>query len=145
MHPVKVIIQKKVPGKYFKPVPKGRIIIDKDSKIKTEAQFCKFIYDNWGEGRYLCQGFQKGYLGLWAFWLGEIQSNGFIRDKNENWALKKLKKKMKRAKSIKKRDEIEDDMEFEREYHNEIKKLGRRGPIIIKRAKIGVLNEYEEY
>jgi len=122
-----------------------RIMIDDNSRIKTEAQLAKFIFDNFGTGRYMCLGYQRGYSGFWNFWIGEIMENGFIRDRNVNREVDKLKKELQQTDSYEEREAIEEEIELEKEIHNLKKRYVRRGPVGIIRLKPGILHNYEDY
>jgi hypothetical protein len=144
-HPLKLIIKRKViyseHWKRFEPVDK--IIIDNFSYIKTEADLCKYIYERHGEGRYMVLAWQKGVEGFWCFWLGFLYPNGFIRDINKNKELENLKAGLAKAKSYEEREEVEEEMNFEREIFTEIKKGTRRGPIGLIKFRPGILYPYD--
>lgn len=140
---------------FYRQVSSGKIEIGPYSRIKNEAQFCKFIYDNWGEGRYQCLAWQKGYEGFWLFWLGNIYSNGFIRETNKNKEVDKLKAQFVKAQSFEEKQDIEDEIQFEKElYEIDRKKLDkfgkpkrtkRRGPVGITTMRPGIMHEFQEY
>lgn len=63
--------------------PKLPIIdLNKYPEIRTEKQFLKIVYDNWGSGRYML----RSYMGrgrIPVFWKGNINEDGFLFAKNE--------------------------------------------------------------
>lgn len=146
-HPIKIIVKKPKQTRgdwaFYKEV--DRILLDDNSKIKTEAQFCFYMYKKYGEGRIQCLAFQKGHQGFWLFWLGNLHSNGFIRDLHKNKELEKLKQQFTKSKSYEEKGEIEEEIQFEKEISGEENKYKRRGPINLIKSRPGILNQYEEY
>jgi len=54
--------------------------------IRTEAQFCLFLFRKYGEGRFMCLASVHGRRGFFVFWIGNIRSDGFVRDiKSSKW------------------------------------------------------------
>lgn len=145
-HPIKIQIKKRRPFGYdwvrFEEV--DRLLLDEDSIIKTEAQLCKYMYDRFGAGRYQILAWQKGYEGFWMFWLGDIYENGFCRDIRKNKELDKLKVEHVKAKSYEEKADIEEEMQFEREINKIDRVIKRKGPIIIKTSRPGIMHSYEE-
>jgi len=47
--------------------------------IKTDAQFSKLLYDNYGAGIFHVNAWRKGHVGIISFFFVELRSNGFIR------------------------------------------------------------------
>jgi hypothetical protein len=121
-----------------------RMLLD-GNIIQTEAQLAYYIYRKFGEGRYQILAWQKGHEGFWLFWLGDIYHNGFIRDKNKNKDLEKLKEKFEKANSYEDKEDIEDEMEFQREMFEIDKSTKRRGPYGIKTSRPGQLHEFQEF
>jgi hypothetical protein len=132
--------------KRFKEVDK--ILVDNMSPIKSESQLCKYIYDKFGEGRYMVLAWQKGIEGFWCFWLGFIQENGFVRDLSKNKELEAAKKALFKANQQKidyeERQMLEEDLDLEHEIAQEGGKK-RRGPIGIEKSRPGQMHPYEEY
>lgn len=52
-------------------------IFDKDNPLETDAQFCKYIYDNFGKGIYLVLMNRKGQRGFRNFMKVEILKDRF--------------------------------------------------------------------
>lgn len=127
--------------KRFKEV--DRMIIEKGNDNLTEADLCKYIYSKFGEGRFMILAWKPRHEGFFCFWLGNLYSNGFIRDVNKNKDLSKLKEEAARAKSYEEREMLEEDMDFEREIAKEMPKT-TRGPIGIFSFKPGQLHAYDE-
>ena len=98
---------------------------------ETDAQFCKWLYEKFGKGTYLCIAWRKGRKGFWNFMKVELHENKFRRLKRnptkeeielreEIRNTKELERK-KKEKSQKARDEIEEEIEDSQEYISEIK------------------------
>ena len=121
-----------------------QILLEENGVIKTEAQLCYYMYKKFGSGRFSCLGFKKGIRGFWLFWLGNLYENGFIRDKNKNVELEKLKEEFTKAKTYEEKEDIEEEMSFEKDIHQIEKSIKRRGPIGIIKSPVGVLNEYQK-
>lgn len=121
-----------------------KLLLDDYSPIKTEAQLMGYIYSKYGAGRYQLLAWTKGREGFWLFWLGDCYENGFMRDKSRNVELEKLQKAHARATSYEERQDIENNMQFERDVNDIDKKLKRRGPYGIIKSKSGVLHAYED-
>ena len=129
--------------KRFKEVDK--IILDDYSTIKTEADLCDYLFKKHGEGRYQILMWTRGQEGFICFWLGFLMPNGFIRDLNKNKELETLKNELKSAESYEEREEIEEEMQFEREISTASKGATRRGPAgFIRTFKPGQLHAYDE-
>lgn len=149
MKPIKLCIQKHHEFKTSRGIWKKfleveKIIIDDYSPIKTEAQLCDYIFRRHGEGRFMVLAWQKGIEGFWCFWLGFLMPNGFIRDLKKNKELDLLKQELNNADSYEEREEIENEMDFEREISNASKGMTRRGPIGLIKFHPGALHGYEE-
>ena len=146
-HPLKIIIKKPKQTRgdwaFYREV--GRILIEENGPIKTEAQLCHYIYRMFGEGRYQCLAWQKGHEGFWLFWLGNLHDNGFIRETDKNKELNKLKKDFDKASSYEEKRDIEEDMDFERDMFKIDKTLRRRGPIGLIKSPVNQLNQYQDY
>lgn len=99
------------------------------SFIRTEKQLCKFILDNFGVGIFLVTAHLKGKLGLFTFWRGEINSEGFMFYKKEypqNRELNKLKKELKDTENEEEKSVLYDNIETELML-KEIEKPSRYG------------------
>ena len=123
MHPIKLIIKKPKQTKgdwaFYREIDK--VMIDEESPIKTEAQFCHFMYKKYGEGRYQVLAFRKGVRGFWLFWLGNLYSNGFVRDLGKNKYMDQLQKEHLAAENFERKSEIEEQMQYERELYEAYK------------------------
>lgn len=65
---------------------KDRVTLDDSSFIKTEAQLALWLFRTYGEGRYQLLAFRKGRKGFWAFWIGVVNKDGFVREnKSSKW------------------------------------------------------------
>lgn len=125
--------------------PVDRIMLDNNSKIKNESQLAYYIYKKHGQGRFQILAWQKGYEGFWLYWLGDIMQNGFIRDKNKNKELDKLKFEFNKAGTFEEKSDIEEEMSMEREINELDLKTKRRGPLGIAKLRPGILHPYEEF
>ncbi len=121
-----------------------RILIDNNSIIQTEAQLCGYIYNKYGEGRYMVLAWAPKTEGFWCFWLGFLYPNGFIRDINKNKDLINLRDSLKKAESYDEREQIEEEIDFEKEVFSEIKKMTKRGPVGLIKYRPGILHGYNE-
>jgi len=146
-NPLKLRIMKKFEissnWRRFKEV--GKIIIDNNSVIKSEAQLCKYMYDHWGEGRMMILCWQKGQEGFFRYFLGNLYPNGFIRDIDKSKELEKLKTELSKAGSYDEREQIAEEIDFERDITQIEKQTRRRGPYGLIKSRVGVLNPYQEY
>ena len=68
--------------------------------IKTDAQFAKLLYDNYGTGIFHVNAWRKGHVGIISFFFVELRSEGFIR--------------LKRNISRDEKEKLEDVAEFRR-------------------------------
>lgn len=144
-HPIKLIINKLGKMKYtwVKYYQMEKLLLEEHSHIQTEAQLCYYVYQRYGEGRYQMLAFKKGHKGFWIYWLGNLYENGFIRDIRKNTELERLQKLHSRAKTYEERQDIEEDMDFEKEISKETKTV-RRGVTGLQKSKAGILHPYEE-
>lgn len=144
-HPIKLNIQKlgKTRGDWVRYHCVEKMILDEYSPIQTEAQFCSYLFHKYGAGRFKVDAFQKGHKGFWLFWIGNLYSNGFVRDINKNKEVDRLQKALARTKSYEEQEEIREEIQFEREIAS-IDKSGRRGMRILERSKAGVLHPYPD-
>ena len=121
------------------------VLLDTYADIRTEAQFCYYIFRRFGTGRYLCIAWTKGQEGFVKFWNGDILENGFYRDRDKNKDLEKLQKELIKADSYEERELVEEDIEFERDISKEIKKTKRPQCFGLIKSKAGQINEYQEF
>ena len=144
---IKIQIKRRRPFGYswvrFEIVDK--LLLESDSIIQTEAQLCKYMLDKFGLGRYQILAWQKGYEGFWLFWLGDILPNGFMRDKDKNKEVEKLKKEFKKAGTYEEKAQIEQEIEFEKDMFKLDKQIKRRGPRMITTSRPGIVHPYQEY
>ena len=144
-NPIKVIVQKSMPtkGDWMRFRTVAKILIDDMSSIKTEAELCWYMYSNWGEGRYMCLGFQKGRSGFWRYWIGQLNSMGFCRDKNKNKEVEKLKVEFAKATSYEEKEMVQEDISLTREINEMTKSTSIACKGIIK-YRAGILHAYDE-
>ena len=149
MKPLKLRIMKKFEynthkgiWRRFKEVEK--IIVGDDSFIKTEADLARYIYTRHGECRVMVLAWQKGVEGFWCFFLGNLMVNGFIRDLNKNKELETLKSELKSAEDYNEREEIENEIDFEKRIFVAGKRMTRRGPYGLIKYRPGQLHAYDE-
>jgi hypothetical protein len=119
-----------------------QIIIDEFSPICTETDLAWYIYTRHGTGRFMITETHCGQRGFRIFWIGEILHQGFLRDKVENKELSNLKFDLKNTTSELERDDIEENMNFERKVS---KYRNRRTPILIKTLKPGELHSFDNF
>jgi hypothetical protein len=147
-NPIKLMIQKKhrFSESFARWYTQEKMLLDDHSSIKTEAQLCGYMYRKYGAGRFMVLAYQKGYSGFWCFWLGEIFRNGFVREGKKNVEADKLQSQLKTNKSLsyEERENIEEEIADYREMNQMEKRFVRRGPTGLKKAKVGVLNSFEE-
>lgn len=100
--------------------------------IESDAQFCKWLLDNFGTGVYLVIAWRKGRKGFWNFMKVELFEDKFRRlPKNptpeeqeinqEKRYIENLKRK-KIDKSQSEREEIESEIEDTEDYLSDIRK-----------------------
>lgn len=128
--------------------------------IKTDAQFCKLIYDNCGEGEYLVLAFTKGKRGFYNFYHVMIHDYGFQRIKKRSAYQKenrdidleirhnKLKlNKINDNNEIKELHEEIDSLEEEKSLNKEIeqswKKRAGPSPFLEQKKPVYQLHSYE--
>lgn len=155
-HPIKLWLKKQLetrPG-WWHYVPLCWFTIDDyNPDFTNETDMCRFIYNKYGPGRYQVLAFQKGYKGVWCYWLGNLYDNGYIRDSSKNVYIERMKKEMQkdisRAATYEERREIEDNysesIEIEKEIAKELKAGKRRGPYGIETMRANVFHSYNEY
>ena len=128
------------------------------SFIQTEKQLCRFIFAHWGKGIYCISAHLKGRCGIYTFWRGEINENGFVfylREYPQNRELNKLKRELRNSneedKSI-----IYEEMEMEKldkeitgmsryGFYPFLKPSSRRGQFIMwDEPEIEIINKEDE-
>ena len=146
-NPMKLLIKRPRPlgMDWTQYVEVGKLLLDNDCSLKTEAQFAHWLFNNWGEGRYQVLAWQKGYEGFWLFWLGNVTESGFMRDKRKNKDVEQLKGKMYIAESQEEKQDLEEEIEMNRELWEMDNRIKRRGPMGIKLSKPGTFHPFEEY
>mgnify|MGYP001562720633 FL=1 len=147
MKPIKILIQKlkQFNENFFRYYKKDKILLNDNSRIKTEAQLCCYMYRKFGVGRYKCMAYQKGVAGFWVFWLGNLYENGFIREIRKNKEIERLKNELHNANKLKDettQEQIEQDIEIEREFDGIVR---LRGIVGLKKYRPGILHSYEEF
>lgn len=150
MKTLKLCVQKRTDfktrnGIFKKYVECEKLILDDYSSIKNEAQLCDYLFRRHGEGRYQILMWTKGQEGFICFWLGWLLPNGFCRDLKKNRELEILKQELNNADSYEEREEIEEEMQFEREISTASKGVTRRGPSgFIPCFRPGQLHAFDE-
>jgi hypothetical protein len=117
-------------------------------QIQTEKILARLIYNNYGEGKYLCFAFIKGYKGTWVFWKGEVNSDGFINTvepATRHKSIEKLRDEYAKAEDDEEREWIKEEIEDEKEIRTS-KRRGLMGYIksSSKRRKDLILWNEEE-
>lgn len=87
--------------------------------IVTEKQFCDWIYKIYGPGEYLVKAWKNGHKGVWIFWRGIINEEGFMfyqKQNNSTKAINKLKDKLAVANDEDERAMIIEDINLEKEF-----------------------------
>lgn len=119
-----------------------QIIIDLNRiPIQTEAQLCKFIYNNFGEGHYMVFAWKKGHRGFWVFWKGDIEKDGFMFQKKDNWRtedVKSLQEEYEEAETPEERgdlhmmlkEEVEENKKRRYGFGTDLKSSGKRGTFV---------------
>jgi len=128
-------------GKRFK---EKALVIDLNlTSINTEKQLCRFIYENWGSGRYRISAFAKGRQGTWCFWKGDIDEHGFSFDKRDNISnnreINQLKKELNAATEEYERDIIKEELQWTTELEKDINQYVKYGfvPYLTASARRG--------
>ena len=126
-------------GKKKKGIRPRMPIIDLNihQNISTEKQFLGLVYDNWGDGEYLMFGFVRGRRGLWTFWKGSINKDGFLfrkqNDSNDSgwkkrdWEYEKLQDDMQKS------GDLDNDVGIKKKKYGffpYLKSSGRRGTFV---------------
>lgn len=147
-HPIRLAIMKKfvINSGFNRYYQIDKIMITNNSRLKTEAQLCYYLYIRHGEGRYWIRAYQKGHSGFWLYWIGFIKENGFIRDIRKNKEINRLKKEMKKTHDYEQREELEQSIDIEREI-SDIEKSSKKDEYVkgLIKSRAGQLNPYEEF
>lgn len=131
--------------------------------IETDAQFCKWLFDNFGKGIYFLTAWRRGHKGFWSFMKVELKEEGFRRlpknitkdeleKKREIEEMKGLKNKLSSA-SKEEIVEIKEDIEISEDVIGMIKddikeeKKHKRGcyPYLKSTQPIYSFHSYEDY
>jgi len=148
----KQILDKKGHYRFYPPTGKGTkapmIYFDKHPELKTEQDLIELIYNNFGEGEYLCIGYAKGHRGCWAFWKGEINKEGFIfhqkkydRKEVEAWNKDLLNADDTDEKNL--LEEIRDEVKKEEKVKNRQRRYGFE-PFLKKSSNRGEFRFWED-
>lgn len=96
--------------------PKLPVLNLRDLNVKTEKELLKIIQKKWGNGIYKIAAYVKGRRGLWTFWYGEIDSEGFrFFRRDENLNNKEKVKEIMELKEIRHEEELSGDYEGSKE------------------------------
>ena len=88
IYPPLLLIQKKTfwSSGFSRWYTKDKVVLNPDSKIKTEKQFCLWLLQKHGEGTFMVLAYVKRRKGCYVFWIGDIHRNGFRRNcKTTGW------------------------------------------------------------
>lgn len=115
--------------------------------IQTEKQLLKMIYDTFGEGEYRLTAYVKGHKGVWTFWKGQLNKDGFISERQKTEYAKNVDKIKEKIAKTKDEDELawlEEEIQMEKEF----KTSGRYGlcgylKSSIRRGSLMLWNEPE--
>lgn len=129
--------------------------------FENDAQFCKWIKDNFGNGIYFISAWRKGRKGFWSFMKVEILDNRFRRlpktitrqqrELNKELADKKFLEMRKAVATGEERREIEEDISYNSEIiediKGEIKGDNKRGcyPYLKSMKPMYSWHSYEDY
>lgn len=116
-------------------------------QFKTEKQFARFLYETFGEGRYIALSNKKGgKSGFYVFWKGTVNSDGWIFETQDYMKrqLKWIEKEIEKAS-----EEDVDFWESERsQAKEELSKMQKPsygfGEILTQSGKRGVLHFWDE-
>jgi hypothetical protein len=126
----------------------------------TERQFVLFLYQTFGDGRYVITAYNKGRREPYIFWKGEVNSNGYMFYKQEynKKSVGKYQRKLDKLnydysnnrigedefKQL--RAEVMDDISFETEFAKDMVKLDRYGftPYLKPSGRRGEFHGWEE-
>lgn len=147
MKEIKLSISKSFPTRTYWTRQRtiGKLIILPGVSISTEAELCRYIFNTYGEGRYHIVAWQKGLRGFWLYWLGNINEQGFIRDKRKNKELDKLKGELvKKDLSYEERENIEEEMNFSKEINKIERSMKKSACFGLIKFSAGVLHSFDE-
>jgi len=97
--------------------------------IQTEKQLMCLIYQTFGAGEYKILAYRKKRKGLWVFWQGIINEEGFMCERRESTYRKtidKLKEDLIKTNDDEEKQWIQDEIDLEREC-KEIQDYGIKG------------------
>ena len=149
---IKVIIKKfkalypnrNGPGDWGKYYACEKIIFTPGIEFTTEAEFAYYIYKKFGEGRYTVLAWRKGHEGFWKYFLGNVMENGWVRDKNKNREMERLKVELNKANNYEDRGIIEEEIDFEREITEVVKSSKYSQCLGLIKYNASVLHSYDE-
>jgi len=125
--------------------PKCPIIdLEKHLNVTTEKHFVRGIFKAYGAGEYLIFAFIKGKKGTWVFGKWILNAEGFLREKritNYTKAKNKIKEQLVTADEDEREDLI-DDLEFEKEYKLE-SLYGMNGHLKLS-SKVGIFTNWKD-
>ena len=115
--------------------------------VRTERQMLKFILDSFGPGTYKLYASVKGEKGLWTFWKGQINDDGYLFENKEynKSEVVKLERELSKADEEEK-EMILDELNFVKDIEKDIakeKKYGLRG-YLVPSGKRGVYHAWDE-
>ena len=116
--------------------------IENRGPIETDAQFCNWMYRNFGKGTYSLIAWCKGVKGFWGFGTYELDERGYKRvprnrTREEKELIEKkqeitdVKRRITLATSEKDKQELREELDFINEiYSNEdFETRHKRGPV----------------
>lgn len=115
--------------------------------IRSERELLIFIKDNFGVGDYRIFASVKGERGLWVFWKGQINDDGYLFDNKEynKSEVVKLERELAQAEGDE-REMILEELNFTKEIEKDInkeKKYGLRS-FLRPSGKRGIYHAWEE-
>ncbi len=160
-----LIIRKRVPNKnqenrfHFKPLDTFKftngIFVLKGFHIKSESQFCKFLYDYYGKGFFSCLAWKVGHKNIISYWKGIIDKNGFTRDLfNSDWIeqednIPDFRKQLSKSDFDNDDDYYDEIQILENDWIGKTKKRygsSLKGPFNLQKSSpSGVKYQYEKY
>ena len=138
-------LDKNLHYRYYKVHSQPTLNLNDMPFINTEAQLCRFIFDNFGVGRYRVHGFVKGHSGFWTLWLGDITNQGFTFDNRkigESGDVLKLKKELEEVQDEEEKKWIKEEIELEKK----VKRVTKFGfsPYLISSGRRGNFVYWED-
>lgn len=116
--------------------------------IKTEKQLVTFLKDQYGDGIYMMTAYLKGNHGLYKFWHGEINDEGWImfRKESQTNELKKLEIELSRSETEEEKAMILQEIGDEKELIKDEMKFKRYGfkPFLLSSGTRGIFHSWSE-